>query len=187
MFAPRLYSTYNSVFQRVSFSRAHIYPTVPFSSWSLFGYSWRTLCGIFVWDQQIQIPFRMKALQLFLFYLRLISSVAVANISKWLLPLPLHRVNRSQAGMRSHFICSLLFPAMSGILEFSPRGIQHMQVMLVFSYKAIAKTVSCIMVKWEKYFSRDYCRPTHANNLLRLNELRGCVRFSFINNRGGID
>lgn len=38
----------------------------------------------------------------------------------------------------------------------------------------------------KKYFSREYCRLTHANNL-RLNELRGCVPFSSINNGGWID
>ena len=48
MFSPQLHPTYSSVFQCISFSRAYIYPTVPFYSWGLFGCSLRALCRIFV-------------------------------------------------------------------------------------------------------------------------------------------
>lgn len=106
-FAPRLDSTYNSVFQCISCSRTHIYPTVPFSSWSLFGCSLRTLCRIFVWGPMDPDVFHNENSSAVLFCFKPISSEAAAKISKRLLPLPYHRVNRSQAGMRSLILYTL--------------------------------------------------------------------------------
>lgn len=107
MFSPRLYSTHNAVFPCIFFSRTHIYPTVPFSSWGLLGCSLRTLCRIFVLGPIDPDSIQNESSSAVLFYFKTISSAAAAHISKWLLPLPHHRVNSSQAGLRSLTLCTL--------------------------------------------------------------------------------
>lgn len=88
-------------FWRISFSRTHIYPTVPFSSWGLFGCSLRTFCKIFVLEPTDPHSIQNENSSAVLFYFKPISSGAATNISKWLLLLSYHTVNRSQEGMRS--------------------------------------------------------------------------------------
>lgn len=99
---------YNPGFQCISFSRVHIYPTVSVSSWGTFGNSLRTLYRIFVLGATDPDCNQNESFSAVSFYFKSICSVTTTNISKSLIALTHHRVNRSQEGIGSQVLESLL-------------------------------------------------------------------------------